>query len=138
MEKVMKRVKIGIWVLIVVFAFMLIYQNQQFFLAGQSLRLNLLFAEYQSPEWKIVMICTGFFAAGLILGIYILIAYQLRMKKKRKAQRVQPEKPVKADERIAAPEPAPKPAPAMPRGSNSETVIISPEVTSPVAEQQEQ
>ena len=138
MDKVKKRVKIGIWVLIVVFAFMLIYQNQQFFLAGQSLRLNLLFAEYQSPEWKIVMICTGFFAAGLIFGIYILIAYQLRMKRKRKAQQVQPEKPAKADERIAAPEPAPKPAPAMPRGSNSETVIISPEVTSPVAEQQEQ
>ena len=72
MERTMKKVKTGIWVLIVAFVAILIYQNQQFFMAGQSLRLNLLFTEYQSPEWKIVMICTGFFIAGLLLGMRLL------------------------------------------------------------------
>ncbi len=136
----MKKVKMGIWVAIVAFTAIFIYQNQQFFLAGQSLRLNLLFAEYQSPEWKIVMICTGFFIAGLILGIYLLVIYHLRMKKKRKTQRLQTDKP---DERIAAPESAAKPEPpakperAIPQGSDAKTVVITPEAAAPVAERQE-
>lgn len=136
----MKKVKMGIWVAIVAFTAIFIYQNQQFFLAGQSLRLNLLFAEYQSPEWKIVMICTGFFIAGLILGIYLLVLYHLRMKKKRKTQQRQTDKP---DERIAAPESAAKPEPpakperAIPQGSDAKTVVITPEAAAPVAERQE-
>ena len=136
----MKKVKMGIWVAIVAFTAIFIYQNQQFFLAGQSLRLNLLFAEYQSPEWKIVMICTGFFIAGLILGIYLLGLYHLRMKKKRKTQQRQTDKP---DERIAAPESAAKPEPpakperAIPQGSDAKTVVITPEAAAPVAERQE-
>ncbi len=136
----MKKVKMGIWVAIVAFIAIFIYQNQQFFLAGQSIRLNLLFAEYQSPEWKIVMICTGFFIAGLILGIYLLVLYHLRMNKKRKTQQVRTDKP---DERTSAPEPAAKleppakPEPVIPQGSDAKTVVITPEVTAPVAERQE-
>ncbi|KPJ77687.1 MAG: hypothetical protein AMJ54_06795 [Deltaproteobacteria bacterium SG8_13] len=130
----MKKVKTGIWVLIVAFVAILIYQNQQFFMAGQSLRLNLLFTEYQSPEWKIVMICAGFFVAGLILGMYFLVIYHLRSKRKRKTQQLKAEKP---DERISAPEPVAKPRPTVQRGSDAETVVITPEVTPPVAERRE-
>ena len=130
----MKKVKTGIWVAIAAFVAILIYQNQQFFLAGQSLRLNLLFTEYQSPEWKIVMICSGFFVAGFVLGMYILIMYHLRLKRKRKTPQTPAEQP---QERTAAPEPAAKSEPAVARGSNAETVVISPEVTPPVAERQD-
>ena len=140
MERIMKKVKTGIWVAIVAFVAILIYQNQQFFLAGQSLRLNLLVTEFQSPEWKIVMICTGFFAAGLILGMYILVIYHLRSKRKRKAQPAQPDKPDTPDtpdQRITARETAVKPEQTVPTGSDTETVVISPEVTPPVAERQE-
>lgn len=140
MERIMKKVKTGIWVAIVAFVAILIYQNQQFFLAGQSLRLNLLVTEFQSPEWKIVMICTGFFAAGLILGMYILVIYHLRLKRKRKTQPAQPDKPDTPDtpdQRITARETAVKPEQTVPRGSDTETVVISPEVTPPVAERQE-
>jgi hypothetical protein len=134
MERIMKKVKTGIWVAIVAFVAIFIYQNQQFFLAGQSLRFNLLLTKYQSPEWKIVMICTGFFTAGLMLGIYFLIIYHLRLKRKRKAQQVQAEKP---DERAAVREPAAKIEPTAPQGSDAETVVISPEVKPPVVERQE-
>ena len=143
MERIMKKVKTGIWVAIVAFVAILIYQNQQFFLAAQSLRLNLLVTEFQSPEWRIVMICTGFFAAGLILGMYILLIYHLRLKRKRKTQRVLPDKvdktdqPDKPDEPITVRETVAKPEPTLPRGSDTETVVISPEVTPPVAERQE-
>ena len=130
----MKKVKTGIWAAIVAFVAILIYQNQQFFLADQSLRFNLLFTEYQSPEWKTVMICAGFFLAGLLLGIYFLVIYHLRLKRKRKTRPVPAEKP---DERVSAPQPAAKPEQTAPQGSNAETVVISPEVDSPVAERQE-
>jgi hypothetical protein len=137
MERTMKKVKTGIWVLIVAFVAIFIYQNRQFFMAGQSLRLDLAFTEYQSPEWKIVMICAGFFVAGLILGIYLLIIYHLRSKRKRKVQQQQTtaDKPA---EQISTGEPAAKPVPNLPRGSDTETVVISPEVAPPVAERQEQ
>ena len=137
MERTMKKVKTGIWVLIVAFVAILIYQNQQFFMAGQSLKLDLAFFEYQSPEWKIVMICTGFFIAGLILGMYLLIIYHLRLKRKRKEQQQQTpaDKPA---EKIGTAEPAAKPVPNLPPGPDTETVVISPEVAPPVAERQEQ
>ena len=149
MEKTMKKVKTGIWVLIVAFVAILIYQNRQFFMAGQSLRLDLAFFEYQSPEWKIVMICTGFFVAGLILGMYLLIIYHLRLKRKRKEQQqLTPtdkpaDKPVdkpadKPADKIDTGEPVAKPVPQVPRGSDTETVVISPEAAPPVAERQEQ
>ncbi len=130
----MKKVKTGIWVAIVALAAIFIFQNQQFFMAGQSLRLNLLLAEYQSPEWKILMICAGFFVAGLLLGMYFLVIYHLRLKRKRKTRPVQPQPP---DQQMAVREPAAKPAPTAPRGSDAETVVITPEVTPPVAERQE-
>ena len=134
MERIMKKVKTGIWVAIVAFTAIFIYQNQQFFWAGQSLRLNLLFGEYQSPEWKIVMICAGFFVAGLLLGMYIFVAYNLRSKRKRKAQQVQADEPSKP---VSVQPPAAKPEPAVAQGSDTKTVVISPEVTPPVAERQE-
>jgi uncharacterized membrane protein YciS (DUF1049 family) len=134
MERIMKKVKTGIWVAIVAFVAILIYQNQQFFLAGQSLRYNVLFTEYQSPEWKIVTICAGFFAAGLMLGMYFLVIYHLRSKRKRKTQQLQAEKP---HEQVAVREPAAKSEPTAPQGSDAETVVISPEVNPPVAKRQE-
>ena len=143
MERIMKKVKTGIWVAIGAFVALLIYQNRQFFMAVQSLRLDLWITEFQSPEWRIVMICTGFFAAGLILGMYILVIYHLRLRRKRKPQQVLPDRsdtaaePDKAQQRISVQESAAKPEQSLPRGSDAETVVISPEVAPPVAERQD-
>ena len=82
----MKKVKTAVWVLIIIFVVVLIYQNQQFFLlTKQSLSLNLIWVQYQTPELEIVYFCGIFFLAGLLLGFYFLTAYGFKTRKKTKA-----------------------------------------------------
>ena len=86
MEIIMKKVKTAVWVLIIIFVVVLIYQNQQFFLlTKQSLSLNLIWVQYQTPELEIVYFCGIFFLAGLLLGFYFLTAYGFKTRKKTKA-----------------------------------------------------
>jgi|GEM_PF-1302963 len=147
-ENIVKKVKLAIWVVIIAFVVILIYQNQELFLSAQSLKLNLLFAQYQSSEIKIVFLSFMFFAAGLLLGAYFILVYHLKIKKKVKALNAQ----VKSQgDQITAlenelkqfrPEPAPAPAPAPTEESVSEpdddakTIVISPEAKVPAEEQQ--
>lgn len=78
----MKKVKIAIWVIIVGFVAILIYQNREFFVGTrQILSLNLLIDVYKTPELHIVYICFAFFGAGLLLGLYFLLLNHLRLKK---------------------------------------------------------
>ena len=81
----MKRVKIAIWVLIVAFFAILIYQNRQLFMAQNPLTLDLGFLKYQIPEMRILMLCFLFMLAGLLLGVYFLVVYTLKTKKLIKA-----------------------------------------------------
>ena len=82
----MKKVKTAVWLLIIIFVVVLIYQNQQFFLlTKQSLSLNLIWVQYQTPELEIVYLCGIFFLAGLLLGFYFLTAYGFKTRKKTKA-----------------------------------------------------
>ena len=85
----MKKVKTAVWVLIIAFVFVLIYQNQEFFLSKQSLNLNLIFAQYKTPEIDVVYLCGFFFLAGLILGLYFLAVRGLKTKKKTKSLNAQ-------------------------------------------------
>lgn len=85
----MKKVKTAVWVLIIAFVIVLIYQNQEFFLSKQSLNLNLIFAQYKTPEMAIVYFSGIFFLAGLILGFYFLAARGLKTKKKTKTLNAQ-------------------------------------------------
>lgn len=80
----------AVWVLIIAFVIVLIYQNQEFFLkTKQSLSLNLIWVQYQTPELEIVYFCGIFFLAGLLLGFYFLTAYGFKTRKKTKALNVQ-------------------------------------------------
>ena len=66
----MKKVKIIFWVIVIVFVGIVIFQNQDFFLDKQSLKINLwLVADYQTPETPNAV----FFIACLLLGL--IIAY---------------------------------------------------------------
>lgn len=90
MEITMKKVKTAVWVLIITFVIVLIYQNQEFFLkTKQSLNLNLIWVQYQTPELEIVYFSGIFFLAGLLLGFYFLTAYGFKTRKKTKALNVQ-------------------------------------------------
>lgn len=86
----MKKVKLLVWMLIVAFAAVVIYQNKVFFWeTKQSLAVDLAFANYRTPEIELLVIFGGFFAAGLLLGIYFLIGRGLKNKKKIKALKAQ-------------------------------------------------
>ena len=145
-ENIMKKVKLAIWVVIIAFVAILIYQNREFFLSVKSLKLDLLFAQYQSPEIKIVFLSFMFFIAGLLLGAYFILVYHLKIKKKAKALNAQVKS--QADQittlenelKQFRPEPAPTPAPIEETVSEPEddtkTVVISPEAQAPAEEQQ--
>lgn len=64
----MKKVKFGIWVLILLFLGIVVYQNRVFFLTKESLGIDLVFARYQSPELPVVLFFVGLFFLGWLLA----------------------------------------------------------------------
>ncbi|MGB5422152.1 MAG: hypothetical protein WBN03_08335 [Desulfobacterales bacterium] len=89
----MKKVKLVVWMLIVVLVVVVIYQNKDFFWEtkkGLTINLPLVPAQYKTlPEVELLFIFGIFFAAGLLLGIYFLISRGLKKKKTIKALKVQ-------------------------------------------------
>ena len=79
----MKKVKWVVWMLIVAFVVVVIYQNKDFFWeTKKSLALNLPFFQIPPiPEIELIYIFGVFFLAGLLLGIYFLIVRGLKKKK---------------------------------------------------------
>ena len=103
----MKKVKLVVWMLIVAFVAVVIYQNKGFFWdTKQSLAVDLAFTKFQVPEVQLLIIFGAFFAAGLLLGIYFLIVRGLKKKKKVKALKTQvkeeSEKAVALEEELRA------------------------------------
>lgn len=78
----MKKATMIIWVIIFGFIALVIFQNQAFFLAKQTLRLNLgVFEEYHSPELPNAILSLIFFFAGLLIAY--LFSFPARFKAKR-------------------------------------------------------
>ena len=64
----MREFKITFWVIISVFISVFIYQNQHFFFqASQNFRINLIFAEYKTPEVPSALV----FLVCIIIGFFI-------------------------------------------------------------------
>ena len=83
-NKNVKRVKIGIWVIIIGFLALMVYQNQNFFLARQSLGLNLYFRNYSLPEVANVFLFFICFLAGLLFTVYFIFFDRFKLKKTNK------------------------------------------------------
>jgi uncharacterized integral membrane protein len=78
----MKKSKLLIWAIIFGGIALLIFQNQAFFLADQSLRLNLGFTEeYHTPQLPVAVTFLIFFLTG------VFIAYLFNMSTRFKAKR---------------------------------------------------
>ena len=149
-ENIMKKVKLAIWVVIVAFVAIFFYQNREWFLSAQSIKLDLLFAQYQSSEIKIVILAFMFFVAGLLLGAYFILVYHLKIKKKVKTLSAQVksqgdqittlENELKHFRPEPAPAPDPEPNPIEETVSEPEddakTVVISPKAQATAEEQQ--
>jgi len=77
----MKKIKIVILLIILVFVGIVIFQNRAFFMAEQSLVINLLFAEYNMPGIaNIVLFLTCFFI-GLLIGYIYFIFIRFKLNK---------------------------------------------------------
>ena len=82
MENSMKKATLVIWVIIFGFIALVIFQNQTFFLAKNSLNLSLgVWAPYHSPELPNAVIILFFFFLGLIIAY--LFSFSARFKARR-------------------------------------------------------
>lgn len=66
----MKKVKAAFWIVIAGFFGLLVYQNQAFFLAKQSLSINLLFTEGRTKEILNAIYFAIFFMAGWLIAYF--------------------------------------------------------------------
>ena len=80
-NKNVKRVKIGIWVIIIGLLALLVHQNQDFFLARQSLGLNLYFKNFSLPEVVNIFLFLICFLAGLLFAVYFIFFHRFKIKK---------------------------------------------------------
>jgi len=83
-NKNVKRVKIGIWVIILGLLALMVFQNQNFFLARQSLELNLYFKNYSLPEVVNIFLFFICFLAGLLFAVYFIFFDRFKLKKTNK------------------------------------------------------
>ena len=83
-NKNVKRVKIGIWVIILGLLALMVFQNQNFFLARQSLGLNLYFKNYSLPEVVNIFLFFICFLSGLFLAVYFILFDRFKLKKTNK------------------------------------------------------
>ena len=82
MEKFMKKATLIIWVIILGFIALVIFQNQTFFMAKNSFRLNLgIFEEYLSPQLPNAILLLIFFFSGVVIAY--LFSFGARFKAKR-------------------------------------------------------
>ncbi|MDO8944492.1 MAG: LapA family protein [Desulfobacterales bacterium] len=79
----MNKAKLIIWLLILGFMGLVIFQNEGHFLnAQQSLRLNLgVFPEYHSPQLPMVFFYLVFFLYGLIVAYFFGLPERFRSRK---------------------------------------------------------
>jgi hypothetical protein len=64
----MKKLKIAFWIIPIGFLALIVYQNKEFFQKSQSLRVNLIFTAYETPELQIWIFFLGLFLFGILLA----------------------------------------------------------------------
>ena len=78
----MKHSKMVLWAIIIIFIGIVIFQNQDFFLAKQNLRLNLGIVDvYESPQMPVAVILLLFFIGGLIIAYLFGLPERFRARK---------------------------------------------------------
>ena len=64
----MKKAKILLWLIILGFIALVIYQNKEFFFTEHSFGINLLVFDYRSPEIYSAVLFVIFFLLGLLIA----------------------------------------------------------------------
>jgi len=78
----MKKVKIALGLIIIVFLAILFFSNKDYFLAKQGLRINLLFGEpYQTKELPNAIFFLFFFLSGFLIAYFFSLYDRFKCKK---------------------------------------------------------
>ncbi len=78
----MKKATLIVWVIILGFIALLIFQNQNFFMTAQSLRLSLgVVNEYNTPELPIAVIFLIFFFSGLVIAYFFSLSSRFKARR---------------------------------------------------------
>lgn len=77
----MKKIKLGFWLVIVVFLVLIIYQNQDYFKATRSLSLDLIITQYYTPEIPNAVLFLASFLGGLLIAYIFGLLAQFRARK---------------------------------------------------------
>ncbi|MCJ7772125.1 MAG: LapA family protein [Desulfobacterales bacterium] len=79
----MREFKTTFWVILLFLAVVFIYQNQNFFFqANQSFRINLIFTEYKSPEIPSALIFISCIFIGFFVAYLLSIPGRMTSRKK--------------------------------------------------------
>ena len=77
----MRKFKIGFWAVIFGLMGIVIFQNQDFFMAKQSLRIDLIFRNYETPELHRAILFAGIFLTGFVISYIFTLIDRLRFRK---------------------------------------------------------
>jgi len=77
----MNKAKTIFWLIILGLIMLVFFQNQEFFMAKQDLRINLVFAKYQSPEVPNAVLFLALFLVGLLISYFSGLAERFKLKK---------------------------------------------------------
>jgi H+/Cl- antiporter ClcA len=64
----MKKIKIAIWIAVLAFLGIIVYQNRELLLANQSLGIDLMVAQYQTPLWPLAFFLAIVFLLGWLIA----------------------------------------------------------------------
>ena len=78
----MKKLKFVFWLIIIGFIAILFFSNKDYFLAKQSLQMNLLFSEpFHTTEMPNVIFFLVFFLVGFLVAYFISLSDRFKSKK---------------------------------------------------------
>ena len=81
----MKKAKLVLWLIIIGFIGLVIFQNKGFFLTRQSFGVNLLFFNYRTPEIYSAILFVAFFLFGALIAYFFSLFERFRTNKTIKA-----------------------------------------------------
>ncbi|MBA2881751.1 putative integral membrane protein [Desulfosalsimonas propionicica] len=77
----MKKLKYAFWLLIVVLAAVVVFQNKGFFIVERSFKLNLYFFKYASPELPTALYYFAVFLIGFLLCYFLSLSAKFKTRK---------------------------------------------------------
>jgi hypothetical protein len=77
----MKKAKVALWLIIIGFIALIIFQNKEFFLTKQSFGIDLLVFNYRSPEVYSAILFLLFFIVGVLVAYFFSLFERFKANK---------------------------------------------------------